>query len=404
MNATDNITDSIANNITDPQGLGALVAVLLVLAMVIVLLIPAQSRLFGPANRLKDNMGLAQVNPGILVIASAFWLVIFSLLTLGLIGLIWELIRQAVPDINDRQEIWNWRFALVKLTALTATLGAVVVLPITMQRLRLTRQQADTAAEALLNDKINTAADDLHARRLVTMNPTEKQDRWDYHQDDIVRRNAAIDRLFGLAEESPDIAPRIARMLCVYVRELSAENLPQEVPEEATPEQLRDWAQELKACRSDMENAVQTLGRLQAIDGVDPGKVAIDLRGANLQGFDLQGASLEKARLDGAQMQGADLRGAQMQGADLREAQMDSATAFKTAMPQGAALKAADYTSVDIRQEQVDVMFGDGSVILPDGLTRPDDWPPENLERQEFYGRWHAWQKERGFDPEVPGE
>jgi len=41
--------------------------------------------------------------------------------------------------------------------------------------------------------------------------------------DDLVTRNAAIDRLEGLPEERPEAVRRIARMLSVCVRESSRE-------------------------------------------------------------------------------------------------------------------------------------------------------------------------------------
>lgn len=140
---------------------------------------------------------------------------------LVLVGLISYQFFVAVSGLKDFVDA-QAQSAAIRNTGLI--LAAVVGVPFLIWRSVVAQKQADTAEEALLNDKINAAADDLHARRLVTMNPTEKQGRWDYHQDDIVRRNAAIDRLFGLAGESPEIAPRIARMLGVYVRELSAEN------------------------------------------------------------------------------------------------------------------------------------------------------------------------------------
>jgi uncharacterized protein YjbI with pentapeptide repeats len=227
-------------------------------------------------------------------------------------------------------------------------LAAVVGLPFLIWRSVVAQKQVDVAEQGLFNDKINAAANDLHARRLVTMNPDERENRWDYWQDDIVKRNAAIDRLEGLVRENPETAERISRLLCIYLRELSAENKPQEVPQAATPKELRNWAGSLaQHSRSDMQNAAQVLGRLAQIDGVDPDKVEIDLRGANLQGFDLRGAVFNKARLMGALMQGADLGVAQMQGADLRGALMQGADLSRAKM-QGADLGVAQMQGADL--------------------------------------------------------
>jgi uncharacterized protein YjbI with pentapeptide repeats len=318
-------------------------------------------------------------------------------------------------------------------------LAAVVGLPFLVWRSVVAQKQVDVAEQGLFNDKINAAANDLHARRLVTQNPHKTDFRWNYWQDDIVKRNAAIDRLEGLVRENSEVAERISRLLSIYLRELSAENKPQGVPQAATPEELRNWARSLaQHSRSDMENAARVLGRLAQIEGVDPDKVDIDLRGANLQGFDLREAVFNKARLTGAQMQGAslgwakmqgadlfeaqmqgavlfgakmqgavlrgaqmqgaDLGVAQMQGADLSGAQMDAATFLRAANLAGAALRKVDYSDVAINQAQVDEVFYDGSVRFAPGITRAEGRDAV-LEWQEFYDEWRAWQKERGFDP-----
>lgn len=289
-------------------------------------------------------------------------------------------------------------------------MGATVALPFTLIRLRLTSEQTQTATESLFNDKINAATDDLHAMR----------QRWDGTQniweDDIARRNAAIDRLEGLANERPDSAPRISRLLSVYVRELSREHPPIDPPDGATPEDLGDWAKNPKVQRSDMENAVQVLGRLRGILPETPDDITIDLTGANLQGFtltklDFQGANLFDVQMQGAhlihvqmqganlgfaEMQGADLFGAQMQGAILIGAQMDDHTDLTGATLQAAAVRSVDFSTVPQIKEFLDTMFGDGSVTLPPNTTRPPHWPRHRLGYVEFGPELHKWRD----DPE----
>ena len=65
--------------------------------------------------------------------------------------------------------------------------------------------------------EFNIATADLSARRQITIN---KSDVW---QDDLLKRNAAIDTLEGLARENPGATGRITRMLSVYVREMTRE-------------------------------------------------------------------------------------------------------------------------------------------------------------------------------------
>ena len=232
------------------------------------------------------------------------------------------------------------------LLSLLAAIGALVGLVFGLIRLfaveRQTKAQEEKntlEGEALFNDKMTAATTDLYSRRQTG------DSAW---QDDVPRRNSAIDRLEGLVHERPDQAPRVARLLSVYLRELSgADEVPAQThpyirahalmypmdggtplsAEEAAQEldvtaedislaALRTWADALKP-RSDMENAAQTLGRLRAIAGVDADAVTIDLRAANLQGIDFEGGNFNGARLNGAQLQGANLADAQMQRANL---------------------------------------------------------------------------------------
>jgi hypothetical protein len=321
---------------------------------------------------------------------------------------------------------------------------------------------------ALFNDKVNAALQGLYARRQITRVVGEDAatvlTEW---EDDIVQRNGAIDRLEGLANERPSEVPRIANMLSVYVRELSrgtAKNYPDGA--DASPKELRKWAQGLKPFRTDVEKAAQTLGRLRDIMGADLDAITIDLRGANLQGFDLnnlcfdiaklqrarmEGADLIAARMEGAELfgarmagaylvkaqlagtdlgfarmegaylfkaqmagadltearlAGADLRFARMEGAYLREARMeganlsmarmDAATDLTDADISQAAVWDVDYAEVRISADQINSMFGDASVILPNGVipSHPDwpaHWPKTVLDDYAFQTEWRKW-------------
>lgn len=184
------------------------------------------------------------------------------LLFLGLVAQIWEVISSTFPTADTNFE---WRFAMVRLTALTATFGAVIAFPFTIVRLALNRQDADTATQALFDDKIDTAVSGLHAQRQITKwDEPERPTGW---EDDVTRRNGAIDRLLGLAKEEPESAPRIARMLSVYVKELSRE-YPAKTPQQTDDlNPHREWAHNLSFNRSDMQNAVQVLRKLRAETG-----------------------------------------------------------------------------------------------------------------------------------------
>lgn len=284
---------------------------------------------------------------------------------------------------------------------LSGVVGAILV----GWRNSVAGRQADLQDEALFNDKINAAAEDLAARRQVTRPTfTTKDEENDKKQesilteweDDVVTRAAAIDRLEGLARERHLEVPRIAAMLSVYVRELSKQKglTPKEhskPKDAASVPALREWVWGLKPIRSDMEKAVQTLGRLREIEGQE--NLSIDLREANLQGFDLfalnfdtarmssarmEGANLSEAQmqaadLSGAQMQGADLSLAQMQGANLSGAEIDKSTQVSETTFSGAGVARVDWSSADLSPVHVAAMFGDASVKLP--FDNPEWWP-----------------------------
>ncbi|MDJ0822574.1 MAG: pentapeptide repeat-containing protein [Paracoccaceae bacterium] len=367
----------------------------------------------------KHWLGLAETPTWFVAVGAVLWLLLFLSLFAGVVGTVWSAAFQTLPDTTEA--FGGWRMNLIALAGMTATLGVVVALPITLNRVRLTREANETAKDSLFNAQITEAAADLYAQRQVTIedpaNGDQKINGW---EDDIIRRNAAIDRLEGLVKERQSEAERVSRLLSVYVRELSGQdpaaphtnnpttrlpdtgdpflvhtrdravaNARQEIvfsnidPEPHSLEALKTWAKELKPIRSDMENAVQVLGRLTEILGVEQSHLQIDLLGANLQGFDLHrlrfpdGVRLHKAEMQGAnfsearmreadfskaKMQGAILNGshvsranfigAQMQGVDLGGAQMEKAE-FQEALMQGVNFLAAQMRKTDFGGAQM---------------------------------------------------
>ncbi|MEC3861130.1 pentapeptide repeat-containing protein [Mesobacterium sp. TK19101] len=357
--------------------------------------------------RLRAQVRLDDLPLFVFFLIFVLWAGIALVLLAGLYVLVWDVTLDTVPGRDDSGALWEFRFKLAQLAALTTVMGAVVALPITLNRVRLTREANDTARESLLNDKINVAAADLHAMRQVSekvrrAGKVEWITRW---QDDVIRRTAAIDRLERLANEEPKEAPAVARMLSVYVRELSREFPAKAVPEGADVDAPRAWAAALEPARSDMEKAAQTLGRLRDIPDVDVTRIEIDLRSANLQGFDLQHLNFEKARFEKAELQGANLGGAELQGADLGGAEFDPATNLRAALLRGAALRFVDFTAIPQIEAHVPDLFGDASVTLP-GRATPDHpdwpahWPRKELGWKDFDPQWRAWQRSIGMTPD----
>ncbi|WP_461428948.1 pentapeptide repeat-containing protein [Gymnodinialimonas sp.] len=288
-------------------------------------------------------------------------------------------------------------------------LAAFFGAPFLVWRTWVAARQTALQDEALFNDKINAAATDLAARRQVTRvlhKGTEKECIALEWEDDLVTRAAAIDRLEGLAQEAMDrgdFAPaqRIARMLSIYVQELSrefpavespkdiwdretngSEHAPPKSPEEmrkefgleerdTEPGALREWAQTLTPIRPDMERAVQSLGRINPVNlsartAFDPS--LIDLHSCNLQGFNLSGMNFQGTQMAAASMQGADfvrtefqranliearLQGANLSWANLQRAHLRSGEASEGAKLQGAVLVGAQLRGAEFLDAQL---------------------------------------------------
>ena len=158
--------------------------------------------------------GVVLALPGFLIFVAALW-------ELGILA--WN---YPTPDTPASELRWHSSLML----AMLAAIGAVFTLAFAYIRVFTTERQTKAAEEqaahndrVLLNERFDAAASDLHSRRQFTQEihsgaGTAFQDVW---QDDVVKRNSAIDRLEELAEENLELLPRVKRMLSVYVRELS---------------------------------------------------------------------------------------------------------------------------------------------------------------------------------------
>lgn len=446
---------------------GAITLVGVVIASAAVYItLPKTGDELGPLDHLQSRFGVERLHPVVFLTSLSLWTGLTLVLTMGLFGLILDIATDLVPQrpaLSDSPAtqnkktaaIWEFRFKLVQLTALTTVLGAAIALPFTLIRLNLSQQHNRTAEETLFNEKINAATQGLYARRQVTIGEGASiKDHW---LDDIVQRNAAIDRLEGLAEENPAEVPRIARLLSVYVRELSSEIPAIAVPKGISLQELERWAEALPKPRSDMEKAAQTLGRLHQYTLTPLEKGEIDLRDANLQCADLTKANLGKALMSGAHLQNSDLRGAQLCAADLNDAHLTWAdledarlrgatlnrvdltgaylggvqlqhadlTAARMQIAdlgrsnlqgaflentqffdylrldqgalKGAGVRYMDFSNLPEISDHLGDVFGDASVHLPGNVTTghqnwPKHWAKTTLEHAEFINQWLAWQ------------
>ncbi|KPN63356.1 Uncharacterized protein YjbI, contains pentapeptide repeats [Aliiroseovarius crassostreae] len=416
-----------------------------------------------PIEKLQKTLGATNLPYSLFLFLLLFWATIALLLFTGLLSVIWQVIAAMLPAAPDTAEgkaaQWEYRLLLTKLAALTTVLGATIALPFTIIRLRLTNEQTRHAENVLFNTKLNEAVESLHARYQAT--EWKRKDGYvDIWKDDIIKRNGAIDRLENLAIERPEEAPRIARILCVYLKEMSKEHPPETPPKGTAPDELIRWARGLKIKRADMQAALHALARIHQETKIPPKELGIDLYkvnlqamtfkqprfnapnfehavlsdsyldGANLIGTKLNRATLNRAsligaKLDWAELENAELNGAKIVGAQLSEANLTQAklqfaelgytscfnTYFNGAVLNGTILtgvktNGASFRNVDLSMlmnvdELIEHAFGDRSVILPDDVPFPiDRWPDAKLDNEAYWQEYRRFLSDPG--PYIP--
>ena len=166
------------------------------------------------------------------VSAINLYLIDIGISVVGLVDILRDSIGEPKTTPQDFRNLGTAVALLMGVLAASATIFFSII------RVWINERTASAAEEALFNDKINAAFSDLHAQRQVTKwYKKVAQNVW---ESDITRRNGAIDRLLGLATQEPDAAPRIARILSVYVKELSREFPPKDTPQSDDPKLLRE--------------------------------------------------------------------------------------------------------------------------------------------------------------------
>ena len=201
-------------------------------------------------------------------------------------------------------------------------LAAIFGAPFLVWRSFVLAKQSDIAAESLFNEKINSAADGLTARKEVTeivqVNcETVWRNRW---EDDVVGRMVAIDKMYGLAVEDPSAAPRIVKLLAAYVRGNFPCSHTQPTPEITTAKQPR----------MDLQKCVDNISQLLLIArNYDASDWRLDLKNCDFDGVDfrkkfffavdMRNCRFEASRFDGSNFEGANLSGSLFDFATFRD-------------------------------------------------------------------------------------
>ncbi|KAJ54566.1 hypothetical protein ACMU_17825 [Actibacterium mucosum KCTC 23349] len=252
---------------------------------------------------------------------------VYAVVLITLVGtLIWMIV--GIPghfaNIASENPPLNPSLYFFGITALTASLAAVVVFPFTILRTIYTQRQTDVAEQGHITDQINKAVENLGAMRDVRDGDKITT------QPNIEVRIGGLLALERISKNSPDDHIQIMQILCAYIRENARAQVAAEVSFDADGKLEGD----ARTLRDDLLMAFDIIDRrgpnLRAIETNAEFHLNFeyaDFRGLNLSKRDFAGANLRLT-----QLQGADLRWAEMQGADLRWAEMQAADFSKAEM------------------------------------------------------------------------
>ncbi|WP_417242465.1 hypothetical protein [Celeribacter sp.] len=353
-----------------------------------------------PIDRLKETFGAPTLPHVIALGAVVLWLTLALVLSVGLITLLIEIVWNTVQP-EGREAKGDFRFLLTKTTALTAVLGALIALPFTMLKLKHTAAQTRHAANVLFNEKLNDATADLYAR--YQKSETKDDQHVDVWHDDIIRRNGAIDRLGALVADEPRMAPRVARILSIYLKEMSDAHPAEEDPGSITMGTAPGTVFHAVHKRSDMRSAFLELSRIRRDAAAYLKNAPIDLSHINLQcahssNLNLSGVDLSFSRLDSSFIRAADfqstyLLGVTLNGALLLNVKLNKKTNLAVESAVGLALNSTDLSSCGDVSKLIENAFGDKSVILPSGVEKPN-WPDAELDTDEFMEEWDLFKQD----------
>ncbi|MEO1399442.1 MAG: hypothetical protein AAFU56_11340, partial [Pseudomonadota bacterium] len=187
--------------------------------------------------RLRKKLGLTELNPWLVGGLGLVWALLFAVFLLAMFWVVIGILGRvgaATPEEGS-----DLRWSLLTLTAMTASLGAVISLPFTLIRVTLNRRQTETAEQGMITDRINKAVEGLGAEKEVSFhrldskrNPTYEKDEKgndDYSKPTIVRetrpnlevRLGAIYALERIAKDSLDDHLTVMKLLSAYVRQNS---------------------------------------------------------------------------------------------------------------------------------------------------------------------------------------
>jgi hypothetical protein len=302
-------------------------------------------------------------------------------------------------DLKDRVEV-----AKVLFPVLLALIGG----PLLVWRVitahwgaQAARQQAETAREAHYTDLFSKAIEQLGATREVKSNVQTldvtggggyKREASTTTEANLEMRLGAIYALERIARDSERDRRPILNVLCAYVRSFQNTGAPALLQTEwwKSANGLENWVQSVPPLRSDVQAAVELLGRAVEVTGDEKilSKARLDLSHGNLQRADLRELCFHFSWMTGVNFALAILLETNFEFVELsysyfREANMEGARL------RGAALFGSDLTSArNLEFHQIAEALGDGGTKLPNKMSRPEHWPDRRVswaERRNWY-------------------
>ncbi len=361
-----------------------------------------------PLERFQQRLNLDKINPGIFLIALILWGLLFGLLFISIISLIWDFLWLQAPRNTD--ERIDWRFTLVKLTATTAVLGAVVAFPITVMKASYNRRQIETQEKGQVTDRFTKAIEGLGADKVIF------KDGEQHTAPNIEVRVGAILALEKIAFETPTEREHTLETLSVYVRENISVKVatPDIDASEGYLEEYDRW----KLPRSDVRAAMRSLSQLAKIEGLKDSHV--DLRTSSFKNlalssldcsvFDLRMCDFTDALITDCDLSDASFVGSYFSNTTISNSNLNRAnfsdiafgetTSFKQSSLKGTLFQNCDLSQTSLTQNQLDLTYGDRSVKLPDHLRAPKHWNNRVLSYKQGQSRRQKFIEYKGYKRE----
>ncbi|WP_170572403.1 pentapeptide repeat-containing protein [Ruegeria atlantica] len=360
-----------------------------------------------PLEQFQQRLNLDRINPGIFLIALILWGLLFGLLFVGIVGLIWDFIWVQAPQTQT--DSVDWRFNLVKLTATTAILGAVVAFPITVMNASYNRRQIEAQEKGQVTDRFTKAIEGLGADKVIILDGQENT------VPNLEVRVGAVLALEKIASETPSEVSSTLDTLSVYVREnVGIKTIK---PDTDADEDFLNAIRVLEFPRSDVRAAMHALSKV--IKNKHVSETIVDLRtsvfrnlalvGLYYPNSDLRLCDFTKSYISSCDFSDASFDSGFFYAARFSESKLDKATFLNVEFDEtkftdcsmlGVFFQDCDLSDTNITQDQINASYGDASVNLPASLQRPKHWSKRIRSRETTFLRWQKFLDYKGYNKE----